>query len=171
MPHSIDRIPDPDERENTPEKKPNPNSIGEVLSVGRDLPTLPDKVYRSVSGREGIDDLNASGAVRNAFSAGVVEKSRWGEKVFWSKGAEGKYHVVQKGGFVIEAPLSVAQERAVGKSDVTAIYTKNVDGKVVDVLQEAQEKEIQATHAIIAEQELMDEAKIDEVKRRLSELK
>ena len=29
-------------------EKPNPNSIGEVLSIGRDLPTSPDKVYRSV---------------------------------------------------------------------------------------------------------------------------
>jgi len=37
-------------------EKPNPNSIGEVLSIGRDLPTSPDKVYRSVGTKEAIDD-------------------------------------------------------------------------------------------------------------------
>ncbi len=30
-------------------EKANPNSIGEPLSIGKDLPTSPDKVYRSVT--------------------------------------------------------------------------------------------------------------------------
>ena len=117
-------------------EKSNPNSIGELLSIGKDLPTQPDKVYRSVKTREAIDDIENSGVVRNKQSAGLVEKSRWDDRVFWSKGAEGKYHAVQKDGYVIEAPLSVAQERVVRKEDVTAIYTKNEHDEVVDLLQE-----------------------------------
>ncbi len=116
-------------------EKINPNSIGELLSVGKDLLTSPDKVYRSVADKAAIDDIKSSGIVRNKQSAGLVEKSRWGEKVFWSKGEEGKYHIVAKDGYVIEAPLSVASERIVTKDDITAIYTKNETDGVIDILQ------------------------------------
>jgi len=116
-------------------EKPNPNSIGEVLSIGRDLPTSPDKVYRSVGTKEAIDDIETSGIVRNKQSAGLIEKSRWGERVFWSKGSEGKYHSISRNGYVIEAPLKVAEEGIVKKEDITAIYTKNENGEVVDILE------------------------------------
>ncbi|MFZ2167525.1 MAG: hypothetical protein WAV50_01495 [Minisyncoccia bacterium] len=131
----------------TPEKldveKTNPNSIGEILSIGKDLPTSPDKVYRSVRTDEAIDDLIISDIVRNKQSAGLVEKNRWGEKVFWSRGAEGKYHAIPEGSYVIEAPLEVAADRIVRKADVTAIYTRDENGKVVDILKEKRGKEEQ----------------------------
>lgn len=118
------------------EAEPNPNSIGELLSIGKDLPTRPDSVYRSVRGEAAIEDLFAHGAVRNAFSAGAKENSRWGDKIFWSRGGEGKFHVVQKDGYVIEAPYEVASRRAVTREDVTAIYSKQEGDRVVDVLPE-----------------------------------
>lgn len=118
----------------------NPNSIGELLSIGRDLPTHADKVYRSVRDDAAVEDLFTHGAVRNAFSAGAKENSRWGDKIFWSRGEEGKFHVVQKGGYVIEAPYAVAASRVVAKEDVTAIYSKQEEGGVVDVL--AQKREV-----------------------------
>lgn len=111
----------------------NPNSIGEVLSIGKDVPTSPDKVYRSVQGRAAIEDLLGIGFVRNAYVAGAKEHSRWGERVFWSRGAEGKYHVVGAGAYVIEAPYAVASERVVTKEDITALYIKNEDGSIEDI--------------------------------------
>ncbi len=116
------------------ETENNPNSIGELIGIGRDLLTSPDSVYRSVGDRAAIDDLEKSGIVRNRQSAGLVEKSRWGNRVFWSKGAEGKYHAVRQGAYVIEAPLSVAQEGIVKRDDVKAIYTKNENGEVINLL-------------------------------------
>ena len=35
----------------------------------------------------------------------------------------------------IEAPLKVAEERIVKIGDITAIYTKNENGEVVDILE------------------------------------
>ena len=40
-----------------PAEAPNPNSIGEVLSIGNDLPTSPNKVYRSFHTKEATDDI------------------------------------------------------------------------------------------------------------------
>lgn len=129
------------------EKPKNPNSIGELaISIGHDLATSPDKVYRSLRTQEAVDDIEKSGVVRNAQSAGVVEKSRWGERIFWSRGVEGKYHAVSATGFVIEAPYAVAEERVVTKDDITAIYKKNEAGEVINLkegeraVKEAEEK-------------------------------
>jgi hypothetical protein len=116
------------------EKAPNPNNIGELLSVSRDVETFPNRVYRSVSDRAAIDDLVSSGVVRNKQSAGLVEESRWGENVYWSRGGEGKYHIVQQGGYVMEAPLNIALERQVTIDDLTAIYHKDESAEVNDVL-------------------------------------
>ena len=123
----------PSARKESRTEKINPNSIGELLSIGEDLPTSPDKVYRSVSTKEAIDDIENSGVVRNKQSAGLVEQSRWGERVFWSRGDEGKYHTVPQNAYVIEAPLSIAEERVVRKEDITAIYTKNENDEVIDI--------------------------------------
>lgn len=148
----------------------NPNSIGEVLSFGRDLETSPDKVYRSVGTKAAIDDLFKSGVVRNALSAGVVPESRWGEKVFWSRGQEGKYHMVSRGGFVIEAPHAVALERQVTKEDVTAIYTKNEQNEVRDILNEEKAKEKLAQEATLNEAKDEDtsiQVRLSEVRKEL----
>lgn len=149
------------------EKKMNPNSIGDLLSIGKDLPTFSDKVYRSVRDRDAIDDIERSGVVRNKQSAGLVEKSRWGERVFWSKGAEGKFHSVSEGGFVIEAPLSVAQERIVRREDISAIYTKNEKGEVTDILKEKNDTEARQIDKEILESEGKDKARIEEIKKSL----
>ncbi len=99
-------------------------------------------VYRSVNTYAAVEDLETSGVVRNKQSAGLVTESRWGEKVFWSKGAEGKYHAISENVYVIVAPLSVAQERTVLKEDIVAIYTKAESGEVVDILKKEADEEV-----------------------------
>lgn len=155
----------PEDNQEQVDKKINPNSIGELLSIGKDLPTRPDRVYRSVNTQEAIDDIETSGVVRNKQSAGLVPKSRWGERVFWSKGEEGKYHSVN--GYLIEAPLSVATERIVTREDITAIYTKNENGEVIDILKHQIENEQQEMDEEAAESEERDKARIEEIKRDL----
>ncbi|MBP9749591.1 MAG: hypothetical protein KBD21_02580 [Candidatus Pacebacteria bacterium] len=122
----------------TLERVINPNSIGTLMSISRDLPVEEGKVYRSLGGsgaEAAIADLYDAGIVRNAFSAGKKERGRWGDKVFWSAGETGKYHNVQEGGYVIVADRSVAEEGPVKLESVTHIYTKR-DGKVVDLLED-----------------------------------
>jgi len=148
-------------------EKQNPNSIGELLSIGKDLPTSPDKVYRSVGTKEAVDDIENSGVVRNKQSAGLVEKSRWGERVFWSKGAEGKYHPVSENGYVIEAPLSVAEERAVTNEDVTAIYTKKENGEVFDILEQKRNKEETEIKEKVEKRKTEDTNRLAEVRKNL----
>ncbi len=145
----------------------NPNNIGELLNFSKDLLTSPDKVYRSVRDVAAIDDIESSGVVRNKQSAGLTEKSRWGERVFWSRGKEGGYHVVQTNGFVIEAPLSVAQERAVTKEDVTAVYTKNENGEVLDVWKERQEATKASEQQFLEKIESEDAEKLAGIRRKL----
>ena len=151
----------------TLEEKPNPNSIGEVLNIGKDLPTSPDKVYRSVGTKEAIDDIESSGIVRNKQSAGIVEKSRWGERVFWSKGAEGKYHAISQNSYVIEAPLSIAQERIVQREDITAIYKKNEHSEVIDILKQKRETEEIQNQEMSEQRRIEDEQQMQEVRRKL----
>jgi len=114
------------------------NSIGELISLGRDLETEEGKVYRSLGGvgaEAAIRDLFKNGVVRNRASAqGSADKSRWDAKVFWSAGRAGAYHSVQEGGYVLVADESVARSGPVELNDVRHIYTKR-DGEVVDMLE------------------------------------
>jgi hypothetical protein len=96
-----------------------------------------------------------------------VKKSRWGERVFWSKGGEGKYHSVSQNGFVIEAPLSVAQERIVTKEDVTAIYTKNENGEVIDTLQQKREAEEIRKQTVLEQRKADDAQKLADIRKSL----
>lgn len=116
------------------EKPTNPNTIGELVSLGNKLSTHPDKVYRKVRDVAAVKDLYNFGAVRNKFSAGLMSENRWKDRVFWSRGKEGSFHPVGEGNYVIEVPLSIAEERQVRKEDVTAIYTEK-DGNLVNILQ------------------------------------
>lgn len=157
-----------EKRDVSPESQTeNPNSIGEILSFGKDLPTRSDSVYQSVMGDLAIDDLMISGIVRNANAAGVKEQSRWGNRVFWSNGEEGKFHIVQKGGYVIEAPLAIAQKRIVRKEDVTAVYTKDAEGSVKDIFSEAQSNERLVREEDVARREAEDAVKIDVIRKQL----
>ena len=117
-------------------EKINPNNIGELFSISKDVETFANRVYRSVSDKAAIDDLIKSGVVRNKQSAGIVESSRWGENVYWSRGEEGKHHNVQTEGYLIEAPYSIAKERQITIDDLTALYHKNNDGEIRDILKE-----------------------------------
>lgn len=114
----------------------NPNNIGELLSLSKDIETFPDRVYRSVRDVAAIEDLISSGVVRNKQSAGVVEKSRWGDKVFWSRGGEDKYHNVQQGGYVIETSYNTANQREITIDDISAIYHRGENGEIREILEE-----------------------------------
>ncbi len=150
--------------EDIEKKNMNPNTAGELYSISRDILTVPNKAYRFVKGKEAIDDLNNVGFVRNKQSAGLAQKpSNWGERVFWSKGAEGKYHGVSQGTYVIEAPLSIVEERVVTKKDITAIYTKNENGEVINILEQQRLQEEQKMNDI----KNRDEEKLKEVRRSL----
>ncbi len=117
-------------------EKNNPNNIGELLSISKDVETFPNRVYRSLRDRAAIDDLVSSGVVRNKQSAGVTEGSRWGENVYWSRGGDGKYHNVQINGYLIEAPYNIATERQITIDDLTALYYKNEAGEISNILEE-----------------------------------
>jgi hypothetical protein len=117
------------------EKIPNPNNIGEMLAIGSGaIETSPDHVYRSVSGIDAIKDLLDFGEVRNKASAmGDAEKARWGNTVYWSRGKDGKRHVLQKGGYLIVAPYDVAKDRVIKEADIRAVYTHDDNGEVIDI--------------------------------------
>ncbi len=117
------------------EENRNPNSISELLGFAEGLPTTSDKVYRSVSTKAAIDDIWSSGVVRNKQSAGLVERSRWGDRVFWNRGATGKKTPISNN-FIIEAPLVVARARVVTSEDITAIYTRDEDGSIINILEQ-----------------------------------
>lgn len=126
---------------NNEQERNNPNSIGELISIGTEgVKTSPDKVYRGVIGEAAINDIFESGIVRNAQSAGVKKKSRWGETVFWSRGKEGKYHNIQENGYIIEAPFDTANSGTVRMTDITAIYEKTPDGNIINSLDERNQK-------------------------------
>ena len=146
----------------------NPNNIGNLqISLGKDLPTSPDKVYRSVFGRAAIDDLFNCGYVRNKQSAGLVQKNRWGENVYWSRGVEGKFHNVQDGGFVIEAPFDVANQGVVKKENITAIYTRNEKGEVTNVLDDEILKKNKEESFNIEQQKIDDLEESQEIREAL----
>jgi hypothetical protein len=117
----------------------NPNNIGPIsnlLGLGKaTVPTSPDKVYRSVSGEEAISDLFTAGVVRNRVSAEGYPSHR-DEQVYWSQGVEGKPHGINEGSHLIEAPHSIAAERAVKAHEVTGIYGINEEGVVENKLEE-----------------------------------
>jgi hypothetical protein len=106
------------------EPRSNPNSIAELISLGSGFETSEDFVYRKVNTAEAIDDLYDSGVVRNKHVAAGETSSRWGDRVFWSRGKTGKKHPIQPGDFVIVAEFAVANERQVTLDDVRAIYTQ-----------------------------------------------
>lgn len=150
-----------------PETKPsNPNSIGEMLDLKVGIETTPDSVYRTLRAREAIDDIFASGVVRNRQSAGLVNNGRWGERVFWSRGGKGKHINVDQGNYVVEAPTQVAEERLVTKEDLRSIYTRNETNEIVNILEEERAKLAQSKNQNEAERL----ARIEKLKKELQNL-
>ena len=156
-------IPNPIENQ---EKPYNPNTIGELISLGDKLPTSPDKVYRSVRDKKAIEDLYSSGVVRNKFSAGLMPENRWKDRVFWSKGREGGFHTVFENQYVLEAPIDIVNEREVTKDDVTAIYTEK-DGKVINILESQSKDKDFDDGKKIEELEAVDKQTIEDVRNKL----
>ena len=114
----------------------NPNNIGEMIGFkSGDVETFPNRVYRSLIGRAAIDDIASSGVVRSKQSAGL--DSKYGDKVYWGRGGDDKYHNVQTGGYLLEAPYTIASDREVTIDDLTAIYHKTENGELRDILEEA----------------------------------
>lgn len=63
-------------------EKGNPNNIGEITGFNAgEVETFSNRVYRSVTGREAINDLVKSGEVRSKQAAGLVEDARRGDTV------------------------------------------------------------------------------------------
>lgn len=113
----------------------NPNNIGEMIGFkSGEVETFPNRVYRSLISKAAIDDIATSGLVRSKLSAGLDPK--YGDNVYWGRGEDEKYHNVQVGGYLLEAPYSVANDREVTIDDLTAIYHKTEDGELRDILEE-----------------------------------
>ncbi len=111
----------------------NPNSAdGSFLFSDGDVLTDSEHVYRQV-GIEAIEDLIKAGVVRNGATAKGAAHPRWGHRVFWHRGQNDRF--LNTGGRYIVVTTAESAERGwVTIDEVTAIYTKDEDGAVVDLL-------------------------------------
>lgn len=112
----------------------NPNTVGGGLFVGGEVPMSSEHAYRQVGG-SAIEDLAASGIVRNGATAQGEKHPRWGDRVFWNAGEEGK-KVTTGGRFIIEAPLEAVNSGWVTADKVTGVYAKTPDGTVKNILKQ-----------------------------------
>lgn len=115
----------------------NPNSVPADGTAGliigsAEVPMTSDNVYRQVHDRA-IEDLAKSGIVRNPVTAGLKDGTRWGHRVFWNVGEDGKN--AQLGGrVVIEADKNAARNSWVTADKVNGIYAKDSDGTVKNII-------------------------------------
>ncbi len=112
----------------------NPNSVGETaFAVGNpDVPMTNDNVYRQ-AGVEALEDLAASGIVRNGATAQGTQHRRWGHRVFWHPGEEGKA-LATGGRTVIEADKQTAGSGWVTADKVRGAYVQDSDGRVKNII-------------------------------------
>ena len=110
----------------------NPNDFnGSFLFAQGDIPTHAGQVYRQV-GVEAVVDLVTSGVVQNGATATGENNLRWGNKVFWHKGEEGKF--INTGGrFVLVTSQEAVSNGWVPINEVQHVYV-TVDGAPVDLL-------------------------------------
>ena len=103
------------------------------LQIGAaEIPMKDNSVYRQVH-EAAVEDLANSGVVRNPYTAGVKEQSRWKDRVFWNGGEDGKS--TQLGNrMVIEADKQAASEGWVTADKVSAVYARDSDGQVKNIL-------------------------------------
>ncbi|MDB5177691.1 MAG: hypothetical protein JWO61_74 [Candidatus Saccharibacteria bacterium] len=111
----------------------NPNDFkGSSMFANGEIPTEEDKVYRQVH-IEAVEDLAATGIVRNGATASGSESQRWGHRVFWNSGKVGT--AVNTGGrAVIVASKEAAAKGWVTTPDIHAIHVKTPEGKLIDIL-------------------------------------
>jgi len=128
-----------------------------------DVPTKPENVYRQIK-VEGVDDLNESGVVRNAGSAGKGRVRKYGDRVYWTQGKEGEFHNVQPGHAVLEAPLSVVSSRVVTAEDIIGIHVRNEAGEVENRARAIPEVAVDASGT---EQKPEEGSNLEDVRNRL----
>lgn len=118
--------------------KSNPNRIfeptGPFLPKNNDVQMSSDFVYRGVH-KSAASDMFTSGVVRNSAAAGVGNVRKYNEAVYWTRGQDGEHHNIQPEYVVLEAPHTVALERAVKSTDVVGVYAKNEEGGVENKLE------------------------------------
>lgn len=115
----------------------NPNSVPPEGSVGlhigsAEVPMSSENVYRQVHG-SAVEDLAKSGVVRNPVTAGVKEQTRWGHRVFWNSGEDGR-NTSLGGRMVIEADKQAARSGWVAADQVKAVYARDSDGVVKNIM-------------------------------------
>lgn len=125
----------------------NPNSVFEwgMMPKNTDVPTTSENVYRQVK-TEAVDDLRASGIVRNAGSAGGRVR-KYGDRVYWTRGKDGEFHNVQPEHVVLEAPFSIASSRIVAAEDLVGIHARNESGEIenkISTITQVQEKQTES---------------------------
>lgn len=111
-----------------------------MLSVKGGLPTKTGMIYRGVEGKQAIEDIESHGFVRNAYSAGVRKNSRWGDRVFWSRGEEGKGHPISRIRYIIETPESAAKSGPVKKEDISGVYVRDENDEIYDYWKKGREE-------------------------------
>lgn len=157
----------PAKRENTErqEEVKNPNSVFEwgMMPKNTDVPTTLENVYRQVK-TEAVDDLVTSGVVRNAGSAGGRIR-KYGDRVYWTRGKDGEFHIVQPDHVVLEAPFAIANSRIVTADDLVGIHARNESGEIenrIPTITQAQEMRADSFQAIEEES-----IKLTDVRNRL----
>ena len=127
-------VPDQGELQRVMALSYNPNVYGEsglIFNTG-EIPTQPGLVYRQV-GLGALEHLAQKGIVMNGATAKGEPHKRWGHRVFWHSGVDGK--AMNTGGrAVLVAPPESAQKGWVLASDLVAIYVLK-DDKVINILE------------------------------------
>lgn len=111
----------------------NPNSYApNQLRIGEQaVPESDHNVYRQVT-ESGVQDLAESGIVRGAYTAGKKAKTS-SHTTYWNRGETGKGSTLGQG-FVLEAPLSVAEKGWVTANQVKGVYARDSDGQVKNLI-------------------------------------
>jgi hypothetical protein len=111
----------------------NPNTVGkEGFFVAGEVGMSDENVYRQV-GSEAVEDLAASGVVRNGATAKGIQHPRWGDSVFWHPGDSSK-KMTTGGRMIVEADKSAAGNGWVPADKVRGIHARDSDGIVKNII-------------------------------------
>ncbi len=129
-----------------PETTNDINHISKMrpLRKDQDIPEYSDRVYRELTmpgAHENLEDIEQSGLVRSRLTA-LGDKAQIGvnhtadNKVWWTRGTEGRSYSIPKEGYVLEAHHEKAQQGILKKDNLIAIHKKDNAGKVSNILEE-----------------------------------
>lgn len=113
----------------------NPNTAGPGLFIAGEVSMNSDNVYRQV-GFEAVQDLAQAGIVRNGSTAQGKPHKRWGHRVFWNEGADGK-KISTGGRFIIESTKEAVADGWVTADKVVGIHTRTQSGEIIDILKQS----------------------------------